>query len=109
MTRSRAVYTRKGVEYFVDGKPVTKKKFRGKPKPLAAPAVPATTAWPMESYSHAAHPDDVPALLARNKRLGITGVSYDESGMCKIDGRAAKKALNIAEGWYDKNGSYSDA
>jgi hypothetical protein len=54
------------------------------------------------------HPDQIPEAIARNKRHGITGVSYARNGAAIIaDGRADRELCRL-EGVHHKNGGYGD-
>ena len=66
--------------------------------------------WPMKSEALAVHPTQIKEAMARNKRNGITGVSYcEKTGRAIIADRAARRALCKLEGVFDRAGGYGDA
>lgn len=64
--------------------------------------------WPMKSEAMAVHPDQIPEALARNKRHGISGVSYDRLGRAVLADRRARRDLMRLEGVHDNQGGYGD-
>ncbi len=64
--------------------------------------------WPMKSEALAVHPDQIPEALARNKRHGIQGVSYDRLGRAVLADRGARRDLMRLEGVHDNQGGYGD-
>ena len=64
--------------------------------------------WPMKSEALACHPRQVEAIMARNKKHGITGVHYEKDGTCVISDRKARKELLALEGLHDNHGGYGD-
>ncbi len=65
--------------------------------------------WPMRSEALAVHPEQIPDALERNKRHGVTGVSYDaQTGEAILADRRARCDLMKLEGCHDNNGGYGD-
>ncbi len=60
------------------------------------------------SEALACHPRQIAAIMARNKKHGIQGVSYDADGTCVCESRAAKRALMALEGVHNNQGGYGD-
>lgn len=67
------------------------------------------TCWPMKSDALACHPEQIPAMLERNKKHGVTGVTYDPvDGRAVFADRGARRMLMALEGVHDKRGGYGD-
>ncbi len=64
--------------------------------------------WPMKSEGMAVHPEQIQEALDRNKKHGITGVTYDRNGTAIIGSPREKAKLMKLEGVVDKNGGYGD-
>lgn len=62
----------------------------------------------MKSDALSCHPSQVKEIAERNRRHGVTGVSYLPDGTCLIADRGARKALMALEGVHDKRGGYGD-
>jgi hypothetical protein len=78
----------------------------GRPPGLAGNT---SSAWPQKSDAMACHPSQIPAMLERNKRHGVTGVGYDpEDGRAILSDRAARRDLMALEGYHDNNGGFGD-
>ncbi len=73
-----------------------------------APMAYGKKTWPMRSQGMGCHPEQVEAMLERNKKHGITGVTYDKHGDAIISTPKAKAQLMKLEGHFDKNGGYGD-
>jgi hypothetical protein len=116
--RARIIYHQFGPnEYFLDGKPVSHKKFNKavKAKPIGVPMLAGNTAsaWPMKMESLAVHPSQIKEAMERNKKYGVT-VSYDKNGTPIVPDRAARRDLmkvehqNIPGGIRDRSGGYGE-
>ncbi len=112
--KARAIFKKNGtVEYFVEGVPVSEEEFNAAFTEKAA-GVPmlsgnSLTGWPMKSDALAVHPEQIPLVLERNKRHGLTTVDYDpKDGRAIIPDRGARRMLNKIEGYHDKHGGYGD-
>lgn len=65
--------------------------------------------WPIRSDALGCHPSQIAEIMERNKKAGVTGVSYDPAdGTAIIDSRQERKKLIAAEGYHDKDGGYGD-
>lgn len=95
--------------YFRDGVVATKEEFDAAfpSKPIGAPEVPSTSAWPMTSMALAVHPEQVAEANERNKVHGV-GVRYDETGLAHLPDRAERKKLLKLEKFHDNQGGYGD-
>lgn len=68
-----------------------------------------TTTWPQNmGDSLGVHPDQIPEAMERNKRHGVTGVTYNADGEPLVADRGARKKLLRVEGVHDKQGGYGD-
>lgn len=76
----------------------------------AAPGVSGNTpaCWPQHAMSLDVHPAQIEAIMARNKRHGVQGVTYRRNGDCIVADRAAKRDLMALEGVHNKDGGYGD-
>jgi len=115
--RGRAYYDRDGTgHFFVDGVEVDQATydaaFPSKFHQLleggdaALPGGQHAAGWPMESKALACHSSQVEAMAARNKKHGITGVSYKPDGTCVIDSPGERAKLMKLERVHDNNGGY---
>lgn len=97
--------------YFLDDVEVTKAEYdEAFPDKLKlgeemTPGVHLPSGWPMISDSMAVHPDQIPEVLARNKRHGIN-IEYLPTGQPVLRDAAQKRELMRAEGFFDKGGAY---
>lgn len=114
--RFRVTYG-KPTRYFVDDKEVSKAEYdaaspKGRLKALFAACTTArsqtTTCWPMRSDALSCHPKQIAAVMERNKKHGITGVSYEADGTCVISDREARRQIMALEGMHDNHGGYGD-
>lgn len=64
--------------------------------------------WPMTSDALAVHPEQIPAVRARNRRHGVRGVEYNAKGQAILADRAARRDLMALEGYHDNQGGYGD-
>lgn len=104
-------------EYFVDGVPVSEKVYRresrkhAKKQTHGVPMLAGNTssAWPLKSDALAVHPTQIAAAMERNKKHGVTGVTYDpKDGRAIFADRGARRALMRLENVHDKSGGYGD-
>lgn len=64
--------------------------------------------WPMVSEALAVHPSQIKDVMERNKKAGISGVSYTPSGEAIIADRGARRELMRLSGVIDRSGGYGD-
>lgn len=111
--KARIVYGRE-VEYFIEGKKVTKKQFDRavRRKPLdKPPAAPSLTGWPRTSLSCGVDPEQIDEAEAHNRRMG-DGVTYVRDGedagdaifTSRLQRRQHKKNIRLSP----KNGGFFD-
>ena len=63
----------------------------------------------MSSDAMAVHPSQIEAIMARNKKHGVQGVSYDPAdGRAILADRGARRDLMRLEGVHDNEGGYGD-
>jgi hypothetical protein len=110
--RFQTIHTLKGIIYKIEGREVTKAEFDAAclTKPLARPPMlggNTTTGWPMKSDGMAVHPDQVPEVMARNKKHGVY-IDYDTDGCPILPDRGARRELMKIEGLIDRQGGYGD-
>ncbi len=109
--KGRITYRRDGTaEYRVGNKEVSKEEFDQsfKAKEIGCTRGHTSSCWPMNSDAMGCHPDQIPEIMERNKRHGITGVSYAPDGTAILADRGARKNLMALEGVHDKSGGYGD-
>jgi len=112
--RAKIVYGSRGREtYFIENKEVSKEEFDSviTRKPLDRPPMQGNTpsCWPMKSDALAVHPEQIPEAMERNKRMGVTGVTYDpEDGRAILADRGARRDLMRVSKVHDNSGSYGD-
>lgn len=100
--------------YKIDGKEVSEEEYNARVKkagitPGSPPQVASASGWPMKSDALAVHPSQIAEVMERNKRHGITGVSYDpKDGRAILADRGARRDLMALEGIHDKQGGYGD-
>ena len=62
----------------------------------------------MKSDALAVHPDQIPEVMARNKKHGVH-VEYDpKDGRAILKDRGQRRDLMRIEGFHDNNGGYGD-
>lgn len=73
-------------------------------------AAPSTwgTAAPIHSEAMAVHPDQIPAVMERNKKHGLGHIRYDRHGAPILTDRAMRRDLMRLEGLHDRSGGYGD-
>lgn len=108
-----------GNKYFVDGKPVSKKKFhRLFPDILSNGKGTGLCGWkPLLSDALAINPSQIEEAQASDKKLGVPTeyvVDHDENGhVCgarpKFISREHRRRYMQAYGFFDKQGGYGDA
>ncbi len=110
MSRGRIRYTSHGEEFFLGDKKVSREEFESvfRPKEIGPTRGQTASCWPMKSDGMACHPEQISEIMARNKRHGITGVSYDSDGTAVLADRGARRDLMALEGCHDKQGGYGD-
>lgn len=77
----------------------------------SAPGGAPPECWPMRSQAYGALEEQVPELIARNERHGLTGVTYEKvdrgNGAKVVDAvfsdRAARARMNKFEGMHDRD------
>jgi hypothetical protein len=109
--RGRITYRRDGTQAFTLGdKEVTKEEFDAsfKAKEIGPTRGQVASCWPMDSDALACHPEQIQELMNRNKKHGITGVSYKPDGTAVLADRGARRDLMALEGLHDKQGGYGD-
>ena len=98
--------------YWIDGKQVSRSKFwKMSPPCSVAGTGDSITAWkrPLRSDAMAVNTSQIPAAMERNRKAGITGVSYDpKDGTAIISSRGARRDLMRVMGVHDRNGGYGD-
>jgi hypothetical protein len=100
-------------EYFIGDKLVSQEEFDAAfpAKKIGVPMNAGNTPgiWPMKSDALAVHPEQIPLVLERNKRHGLTSVEYDpKDGRAIIPDRGARRMLNRIEKFHDNEGCYGD-
>jgi hypothetical protein len=115
--RSRVIYHNNGTQTFeVEGREVSEDEYRARTGSnlqslfTGGPPMIGNTpsCWPMESEALAIHPSQIKEATERNKRNGITGVSYAPDGTAILADRGARRDLMRLEGLHDRNGGYGD-
>lgn len=105
------------IRYFVDDNEVSREEYeaaspKGRLKELFASGTTAVSqalaCWPMRSDALSCHPNQIAAITERNKKHGITGVSYEADGTCVISDREARRKIMALEGVHDNKGGYGD-
>jgi hypothetical protein len=96
--------------YYLGDKEVVKEEFDSAfpPKEIGPTRGQAASCWPMNSEALACHPEQIQEAMERNKRHGITGVSYGKDGTAILSDRGARRDLMALEGVHDKHGGYGD-
>ena len=97
--------------YWIDGREVSRAAFkRAFPdRPLGSGE--GITAWkrPVRSLGMGVHTSQIDEAYERNRKAGITGVTYDrETGEAIIHDRHARKQLMRVNGVFDRDGGYGD-
>ncbi len=98
--------------YYLDGLLVTKEEFDAAfpPQDLAGPPGGHATLWGrgLKSDALAVHPSQIPEVMARNKRHGLS-IEYNESdGRPILKDRGQRRDLLKIEGVHDNDGGYGD-
>lgn len=114
MARGTIIYGNP-VRYFVNDKEVTKDEYDAAfPSKLAdlfasgeTLAAHQSSCWPMKSEAMACHPDQIPAIMERDRKAGVP-TQRDRAGRPILTSRAHRRALMRVEGYHDNNGGYGD-
>jgi hypothetical protein len=111
MATGRIVGSGKKVQYFVDGKKVSRRRFKQvfPDKPLAggAPGGHLPGCWPMVSEAMAVHPRQIPEAEASARAKGVP-TSFDGEGRPVFNDPGHRKAYCRAYGVHANNGGYGD-
>ncbi len=114
----KIVYHNSGLRTFsIDGKEVTQEEYEAATashfeEVLTTRRTPrghSPSCWPMKSDAEAVHPRQIEAAMARDKRHGVTGVTYDpEDGRAIFADQGAKRDMMRLKRVHDNNGSYGE-
>jgi hypothetical protein len=110
MSRGRIRYTSHGEEFFLGDKQVSREEFEAvfRPKEIGTTRGQTASCWPLKSEALACHPGQITEIIERNRRHGVTGVSYNKDGTAILADRGARRDLMALEGVHDKSGGYGD-
>lgn len=94
-------------EYVIDGQVVTAEEFVAAfPEQQGVPMFGnSTKGWPMRSEAMAVHRKQIPEVLARNKKHGLS-IPYDRTGRPILADAGQRKALMKVERYIDRNSFY---
>ncbi len=68
-----------------------------------------SSCWPMKSLAMGVHTSQIKEAMERNKKAGVTGVTYDpKTGDAILSDRGARRDLMRVHGFHDRNGGYGD-
>lgn len=114
--RTKIVYSGSTPKFFVNDVEVTEEEYKAATPSklnelLGEECLPAQHpgAWGgMRSEAMAVHPEQIPEVLARNKKHGLGNIEYDRAGRPILKDRGMRRDLMRLEGVHDKNGGYGD-
>ena len=116
MARGRMVMRGSTILYFVGDKEVSKAEYDAAfPSKLASLlegdgemlAGGTKTCWPMRSEALACHPNQIPAIMERDRKHGVP-TRRDKVGRPILTSRGHRRALMRLEKMHDKHGGYGD-
>ena len=92
--------------YFINDEEVSEARyFRTKPVKKKSQSL---IGWKkQESLALAVHPDQVPEVVERNRKLGVY-CDYNKDGLPIITSRQERRKLMVAHGHFDRNAGYGD-
>lgn len=94
-------------EYLLDGQVVSAEEFGAAlPDQEGTPMFGnSTVGWPIRSEAMAVHRKQIPEVLARNKKHGLS-IPYDRTGRPILADAGQRKALMKVERYIDRNSFY---